>query len=445
MMLKQIRKADIFSKAAVPISQAAFPNPFNPGLEYNTPEHSHWNIVHIGMQLPESCQIYICGDNCMRGVVMTAAEMAASDRFAMVLLQDQDLLDSDLTQVTLRGIEDCIEKWQTHPKAVLVFPVCLHHFMGTDMDQVYEILEEKYPDIFWLKCWMDPIMQKRGTTPDERERLEMTRPLYDLPEDLSQANLIGMDVPLAGAAENDLTALFKRGGIQLNEISKCQDFETYRQTGAAGLELYISSFSKLAAEGLAKRLKRPCLFMDALWNEDEIDPALYALGDFYGWDLAAWLETRKAQAEEAVQFAKAQIGGMPIAIDTVGVLRPLSLARMLTAHGFNVVRLYADGFSEAEHEDYLWLKEHAGNLTICSTLRPEMRRWPEPKEKVLAIGPRAAWFEKSPTFVQMIENGGLWGYGAWIGLMKSMMDACAHPKAVKPVITQKGWGCACTL
>ncbi|MCH4072567.1 nitrogenase component 1 [Pseudoramibacter sp.] len=444
-MLKQVKREIDFSKAAVPISQAAFPNPFDPGLEFNTPEHSHWNIVHIGMQLPESRQIYICGDNCMRGVVMTAAEMAASDRFAMVLLQDKDLLDDDLTQVTLRGIEDCIAKWQTRPKAVLVFPVCLHHFMGTDMDEVYEILEEKYPDIFWLKCWMDPIMQKRGTTPDERERLEMTRPLYDLPADLSQANLIGMDMPFADSDENDLTALFTRGKIRLNEIGKCQDFEAYRRTGAAGLELYVSQFSKLAAEGLAKRLKRPCFFMDALWNEADIDGELDALADFYGWKISDWLQERKALAEKAIQSAKAQIGGMPIAIDTVGVLRPLSLARMLTAHGFNVVRVYTDGFSEAEHADYLWLQEHAKKLMICSTLRPEMRRWPKPEEKVLAIGPRAAWFEKSPYFVQMIENGGLWGYGAWIGLMKRMRDACAHPKPVKPVITQKGWGCACTL
>ncbi|MGN0193732.1 MAG: nitrogenase component 1 [Pseudoramibacter sp.] len=444
-MLKQINGAADFSKAAVPISQAAFPSPFDPGLEFNTPEHSHWNIVHIGMQLPESRQIYICGDNCMRGVVMTAGEMAASDRFGMVLLKDEDLLDDDLTQVTLDGIVDCIEKWQTHPKAVLVFPVCIHHFMGTDMDQVYEALEEKYPDIFWLKCWMDPIMQKRGTTPDERERLEMTRPLYDLPEDLSQANLIGIDVPAGPSDENDLTALLKRGGVRLNEIGRCRDFETYRQTGAAGLELYVSQFSKLAAEGLAKRLKRPCLFMDALWNEDEIDASLNALADFYGWDIAPWLAERKALAEKAVQSAKAQIGEMPIAIDTVGVLRPLSLARMLTAHGFNVVRIYADGFSEAEREDYLWLQQNADSLTVCSTLRPEMRRWPEPMGKVLAIGPRAAWFEKSPTFVQMIENGGLWGYGAWIGLMKRMAEACASPKAVKPVITQKGWGCACSL
>ena len=98
-MLKRVR-AD-FSEASLPISQAHFPAPFAAGLEFNTPEHSHWNIVHIGMQLPESRQIYICGDNCMRGVVMTADEMDAGDRFGMVLLEDKDLMDSELTEVTV--------------------------------------------------------------------------------------------------------------------------------------------------------------------------------------------------------------------------------------------------------------------------------------------------------------------------------------------------------
>ncbi len=40
--------------AAVAIKDATFPVPFAPGLEFNSPVHGNWNIVHTGMLMPES-------------------------------------------------------------------------------------------------------------------------------------------------------------------------------------------------------------------------------------------------------------------------------------------------------------------------------------------------------------------------------------------------------
>ena len=63
--------------AVVSIKDASYPIPFPQGLEFNSPAHGCWNIVHTGMLIPEAHQIYVCADNCMRGVVLTAAEMHA--------------------------------------------------------------------------------------------------------------------------------------------------------------------------------------------------------------------------------------------------------------------------------------------------------------------------------------------------------------------------------
>ncbi len=67
------------------LKKAGESTPF--GLEFNSPAHGNWNIVHTGMLLPESIQIYVCADNCMRGVVLTAAEMNAADRFSFVIVK----------------------------------------------------------------------------------------------------------------------------------------------------------------------------------------------------------------------------------------------------------------------------------------------------------------------------------------------------------------------
>ena len=131
----------------IPVSKASFPAPFAQELEFNPPVHETWNIVHIGMLMPQAHQIYICSDNCMRGVVMTAAEMNAIERFSCVVLEEKDMHSGNLEEITLEGVTDVLEKIRRKkgenelPKAVLVFPVCLHHFMGCDLGYVYKELE----------------------------------------------------------------------------------------------------------------------------------------------------------------------------------------------------------------------------------------------------------------------------------------------------------------
>lgn len=84
----------------------------------------------------------------MRGVVLTAAEMNAVDRFSFVIVEEEDLLNGNLEDVTIEGVTDVLKKRGDHPKAVLLFTVCLHHFLGCDLERVYEELEARFPEIF---------------------------------------------------------------------------------------------------------------------------------------------------------------------------------------------------------------------------------------------------------------------------------------------------------
>ena len=105
-MLKRVGHPVDEKGAAVAIKDATFPVPFAPGLEFNSPVHGNWNIVHTGMQVPETIQIYVCAENCMRGVVLTAAEMNAADRFSYVIVEEKDLLYSNLEELTGRTVLD---------------------------------------------------------------------------------------------------------------------------------------------------------------------------------------------------------------------------------------------------------------------------------------------------------------------------------------------------
>ena len=85
-MLRRVGETVDSKDAVVKIKDASFPTPFVSALEYNSPVHGNWNIVHTGMQVPESIQIYVCADNCMRGVVLTAAEMNAAEISSELIL-----------------------------------------------------------------------------------------------------------------------------------------------------------------------------------------------------------------------------------------------------------------------------------------------------------------------------------------------------------------------
>ena len=77
-----------WSGAELPVKEAGFPVPFAPGVEYAAPARGPWNIVHVGMLVPESHQIFVCAQGCLRGVVLTAAEMGAMDRFSTIAVQE---------------------------------------------------------------------------------------------------------------------------------------------------------------------------------------------------------------------------------------------------------------------------------------------------------------------------------------------------------------------
>ena len=95
----------MIKESGINITKAAFPAPFESGLEYNPPTRGVWNIVHTGMLIPESRQIFACAQGCLRGVILTAAEMNAMDRMSWVTVSEQDLYD----YVRLEDIENVNE------------------------------------------------------------------------------------------------------------------------------------------------------------------------------------------------------------------------------------------------------------------------------------------------------------------------------------------------
>ena len=447
----------------IPVSKASFPAPFAQELEFNPPVHETWNIVHIGMLMPQAHQIYICSDNCMRGVVMTAAEMNAIERFSCVVLEEKDMHSGNLEEITLEGVSDVLLKIRRKrgeeglPKAVLVFPVCLHHFMGCDLGYVYKELEKRFPQIVFIKGWMDPIMQKTGPSPDMKLRKAMMDILMPYEEKNGLSALIG-DI-YALDPESDLMRLIRAADEARGTVStplQIQDCETLKEYQAlSGREVLItrSPMSAVSVRQTARRLGCKGLYLPAVMDyagiRKELETAAEALC-ITSEQAGISFEQEEKLCEDALQHLRDVVGDTPIAIDYIAVQRPLGFARLLLERGFAVREVYLDAVSPEEENDFLWLKENHGEVLLCSTIHVKGRLLhagaiDSEHSGFLAVGPKAAWFCGTEHFVNLVDYGGMWGYSGIRKMASLMEDAFENAKDTKDLVPRKGLGCESIL
>ena len=61
------------------------------------------------MLLPESHQVFVCAQSCLRGVVLSAAELNDSDRFSTITVDEESVLDGNCEEIIIEGITHILE------------------------------------------------------------------------------------------------------------------------------------------------------------------------------------------------------------------------------------------------------------------------------------------------------------------------------------------------
>ena len=423
----------------ISIRDASFPSPFPSGLEYASPARGTWNIVHTGMLIPEAHEIFVCAASCLRGVVLTAAELGMSHRFSTVEVKEHNLLDGDMEELVIEGVSDIIEKLPKRPPAVLVYTSCVHHFAGCDLDLIYERLRSRFPDIDFADCYMNPIMRKSGLTPDQLMRSRLYMPLKPRPIRDDAVALIGSDLPLD--EESDLKRLLRDNGRAVHEITACKTYAEYQQMAESAV--YVSSYPSAVVGGdmLAARLGGRHIYVPFSYDYDEIEAGLIRLAEILGVPAPDFSGKRDLCAK-ALEEARAVVGDRPIAIDYTFCPRPLGLAKLLLQAGFRVERVYLDTITGEEKAAFAFLKEHYPGLMLYPTVHAAMRfHSPGEISDFVAIGQKAAHFTNTPNFVNVVEGGGMLGYQAIMKTMKLLQEAVREEKDLRGLIQIKGMGC----
>jgi len=449
-MLQRVGEEEKTKQVTVPISEAAFPMPFYEGLEYSSPARGVWNIAHTGMLIPEAHEVFVCALGCLRGVVLTAAEMDALDRYSAIEVREENVINGGLEELMIEGVTDILHKLSYRPRAVLLYVSCQHFFLGCDLKLVFDALGERFSDIHFVDCYMTPTFRKSGMTPTQRMQVQLYRMWEQMPADPKKVNLIGSNLETARSSE--LVRILEDAGYEFWSIHRCKDFDDYLHMAEACLNLVYDPTGLMAAKDIEKRLGMNYLYLTFSYDFDELEKNYEQLAETLQIEKPDLAKDR-ARAEKAIAHASSLIGDTPVVLDYTFTFRILSFARMLLEHGFRVTEIYTDAFLPEDLGNFTWIREHYPDLMILATTRPAMcyvhgdlpGQEEAAKEAILAVGQKAAYFAGTDHFVNVAESGGFYGYDGIAQVMGLMEDAFLHEKDRKTLIQQKGYGCISCL
>lgn len=436
-----LKKVDLTGGAIAQTTfgEASYPVPFNHTLEYSSAARGPWNIAHTGMLIPEAHEIFVCAQGCLRGVVLTAAEMGHIDRFSNIFVQEDAVLNGDMENLIIDGVADILAKLRYTPRAILLYTSCVHHFINCDLDYVYRTLRQNFPHIDFIDCYMNPIMRNSGMTPEEL----MAQKMYSLwhARELNEKNinLIANNIPTDKSCE--LYALAQENGFNLREIHDCHTYDEYQAMADGKLNIVFRRAALPGAEYFKETYDQDYLYLPCSYNYDEMLALLQTFADYLKITLPDYSHYRDLIAQKLAEL-KTLIGDTPIMLDYTVSAKYLSLARLLLENGFNVTRIYTDSFNEDNEQDFYFIKEHFPHVEINATLNFKMRFIPRSSSvKTLAIGQKAAYFNDTPYFVNTVENSGFYGFSGIIKMLDLIIDAYNEPKDTKKLVQIKAWGC----
>ncbi len=322
-MLRRINDTENNESVKTRIAEAHFPAPFRDGLEYSSPARGTWNIVHTGMMIPESHQIFVCALGCLRGVVLTAAEMNALDRYSSIQIREENVLDGGMEELMIEGVTDIIRKLRYRPKAILLFISCQHFFLAYDQELVFKVLRERFPEIRFTDCYMIPTLRKSGLTPDQKMRIQMYSMWEQLPAEPKRINLIGSNLQTSPSSE--LVRMAEEAGYEFWDLYRCRSFEDYLEMAKAPLNLVYEPTALMAAEDLKRRLGQDYLYLSFSYDFGELEQNYERLAEKLHIEKPDFT-AEKERAIRAITHAKDVIGETPIALDYTFTFRILSCA-----------------------------------------------------------------------------------------------------------------------
>ncbi len=412
------------------------------GLVYASPARGPWNIVHVGTLVPEAHEIFVCPTSCLRGVVLTTAEMGVHDKLSTIAVGEDNILDGDMEERLHDGIVEVIETLPKRPRMAMVFTSCIHHFLAVNYQRVYRVLRKEYPDIDFTDTYMDPIM-RRKIAPMPSLFRQMHRVLQPMEKHAMQANVVGS--MFAFHEHSDFAAWFKSQSVDLRQLQDMETYDEFKDMASSKMNFVFHRYGVPLAKDLQIRLGQPWMMIHLGYDYDVIDRDMALACDAMGIARMADEEIKmlRKACEDKAKETLGLLGDVPIVIDYTAIDEPFGCALFLLRHGFNVEAVYTDNYLESE-EILQSLQQIKPMLKVYPTVNWNMRVLDRERDgKIVALGQKAAYFNDTDYFVDIVDNAHMQGYRGIMRFLDLLADAYVNQKDMRSLIQVKGWGCAC--
>ena len=418
--------------AKIQVKDIQSSTPFHAGLEFTPQTRGTWTIAHTPLLIPESHEIFVCPQGCLRGVVLSAAEAHGMDRFSMVTVTEDDLYNGKIEELFIDGVSDIVEHLDPQPPLVMTFTSCVHHFVAIDLDLVFKELNQRFPDICFVENYMNCPMRHSKVHYESMTTKQLYAGLQPTKQDGS-INIIGNYFTLDRDSE-----IFQIIG-DAKDLCQMRTFDEYLEMAASSYNIYNAPVAIECVQDLEKRLNQKPIYMPYSWDIEEIKQDEAKLMEILG--IYPDLSRYEKDALRALEKLHDAIKDIEIQIDMSATPRPLSLAKLLLEHGFHVTTVYTDTILPGEEKALAWLQEHHPDLMVCACVDFRCRTWQKSTTPVLALGQKAAYDSGTDHFVNMIVNDGMYGFVAIRKLCEKMLDAYIYPKETQRILDVKARGC----
>ena len=202
---------------------------FTSTLHYVSPAHGGWGVIRIAALVPESHQLFVSPFACGRHGALGGAINGIKDRVSYVYIDEGDIVSGGYEELIPKAVDELFEFLGKRPKVLLLFVSCLDDLLGTDHEALNRVLSEKYPDVKFRSCHMNPIKMDTKFPPGVTLQNNMYS-LLERSETKDRAvNLIGNNMPLDRGCE--LFEIMADNGFEIRHITDFDKFDDYYNAG----------------------------------------------------------------------------------------------------------------------------------------------------------------------------------------------------------------------
>ena len=390
-------------------------------MHYVSAAHGGWGIVRIAALVPESYLLFVCPFACGRHTALGGIDTGIKDQVSYLFITEADIVSGDFEQMILDGVDELFEALPKRPKVLFTFTSCLDDLLGTDHEAINAELSEKYPDVQFRHCKMNPISLDSQLPPGITLNMNMYSLLKKTGKKDKIVNIIGSNVTLPESG--DLKQILGSKGYQVINISDCKTFDEFQRMADARLNIVAGPIALKAAEQMEKELDIPFLKAFVNYDPDAIAEFYQQLSGMLGEDFVTPANAYRERALEKLEHTKAILGEYPIAIDYQAVLKPYSLGHMLTKYGFNVGMIAADGCAGHEKANREALLKLNPDVLIENPVSHNAVTFPHEGKPYLCIGFDCGYMTRSKKVVNLMQDEGMFGYDGICRLMDMVGDA----------------------